>query len=151
MATPPAPPAGLTAADYTVLRRVLAKLDRWYTPASGTSSPLPRSVIVQASGTTGSGIGVALSYANIARVALLVYSPSVATNLYVSTGEQFGVVNAAALSPQYGIFLAPGTYLSFGQEYAGPLYAYNTAAVGTAALDVRVLELVADPAFPPGD
>ena len=139
------PPAGLTAADYALIRRVLGKLDRWYTPASGVSSPAPRSVIVQASGTTGTGEGAALSYANPNRVGLLLFSPAAAVNLYISTSEQFGVVNAATLSTQYGMFFAAGTYLSFGQEYVGPIYAYN-AAMPPGTLDVRVLELFLDPA-----
>ena len=140
-------PTSLTAADYAVLRRVLAKLDRWFTPASGSSSPAPRSVIVQASGTTGTGQGVALSYANPDRVGLLIFAPAAAVNLYISTSEQFGTVaGAPALSTQYGMFFAAGTYLSFGQEYIGPIYAYNAAVPPVAALDVRVLELFRDPA-----
>ena len=146
MAAPPALPAGLTPADYAVLRRVLAKLDRWYTPASGVSSPAPRSVSVQASGTTGTGVGTALCYANPNRVGLLIFSPTAAVNLYISTVENFGVVaGAPTLSTQYGMFFAAGTYLSFGQEYVGPIYAYN-AALPPGTLDVRVLELFGDPA-----
>jgi hypothetical protein len=133
-------------ADLGLLRSVLAKLDRWYTPATAASTPAPRSVTIQASGPNGSGAGAILSASSLSRVGLLIFSPSAATALYISTQQNFGQANQAASSMQYGMFLAAGTYLSFGQEYAGPMYAYNAAVVGSAALDVRVLELFADPA-----
>lgn len=136
--------AGLSADDLTLIRRVLNKLDRWYTPASGLSSPSPKSVTVQASGTGGNGQGVLLSQGRTDRIGLLLFSPAGAAQLYVSNQEQFGIVNVSAKSAQYGMYFSAGTYLSFSQEYVGSIFAYNSAALSTPALDVRVFELFAD-------
>lgn len=132
----PTPPPGFTDADLVLWRRVMRKMDRWYSVASvGAQTQVP-----VAPSTNGSGqrlVGL-----NLARVGLQIYCAenfNVGTVWWTTNGA-FSVGRNNL--PQRGQHLSPASFLEFDQEYIGEVWVYNT--LPSTSLTFDIIELSAD-------
>lgn len=144
MTMPVIPPPLPGSEDLALWRDAMRRTRRWFSVATGKSSPHPRSVVLTATGATGNPLLVAEQ--NLHRIACRIYVPPSGTQVYWAMTKEFGTIDTTNNLAQFGEYVTANSYLSFDQEYVGDVFILNASPLGEA-ITLRVVELIADDAI----